>query len=392
MEYVRYSIHNIEAYVTAVEPIKDKIIFEIGNGRYLYIVQLRPNNMSRNKLTYIDRSNFIPKLPLQVLDDIKANVCKLVFDYSFETFDCTHSHKADLCDFLVRQTQTCYNLSKNQIAVITGNVKAFRDVPYTVCLIERMYSWLPAAGDEFISDQIYAINNKTLRKYKIACLMNKPRTHRIQLAQELFSRNMLENNMISLNLNKEQLYKLQKFPGKYDQRIDLLLEHTDFMDSLPWRYDNFKISETHYSPTQDQLYLDSYVNFVSESLVDHTSKTNHEFELDISEKTYKPITRLCPFVIFGQSGILDYLHSIGYKTFNRWWDESYDKEPDSDLRLKKVIDIFETLSSMDNSALAAMLNEMLPILEHNKQVFDNYVADKKHRQEFDSVILAMFDK
>jgi hypothetical protein len=391
---VRYSFNQVEEYFCGVDPIKEHIILELDNQKYLYIIQLRPVDLGRYKLKSTALSNFIPQLAEHVLHDIRNNLCKLVLDYSFETFDCTHSHKADLCNFYIQETLKHYNLSKNQVAVITGNVKAFRDVPYTVALAERTYVRIGLPDKEFVSKQSESIKNKTNRPYKLSCLMNKPRYHRVKLGEHLFSNNLLNDNIVSLNLNKRQLELLLNHPGKYDKRYDSIFKTADdFLNSLPWKFDNFSNqADLMHNAQQERLYLDTYVNIAVESLVDHTSKTNSDFELDISEKTYKPISRMQPFIVFGQQGLLEYLQGVGYKTFNAWWDESYDSEPDADSRLLKILKIIKQLSSMTQDELSNMLAEMLPILEHNKLVFDEYIENKKYMQDFEKVILAMFDK
>lgn len=393
---IKYSLDQIEEYFSAVEPVKEHIVLELDNGKYLYIIQLKTTDLGRKKLRSVDFSNFLPQLSSSVIADINNNLCKLVFDYSFEFFDCTHSHKADLCDFYIRETLNRYNLTKHQVAVISGNVKAFRDVPYTVALAERSYVRISQAERDFFNAQQLSIKNKNVRKHKLACLMNKPRFHRIRLAQELFLNNLLSDNVVSLNLNKNQIEKLLAYPGRYDSRFDSMFENSqNFLNSLPWKFDDFSderdLMLDSYSP-QEKLFLDTYVNVVVESLVDHTSRTNSEFELDISEKTYKPISRLQPFIVFGQEGLIAYLHSVGYKTFSQWWNEDYDNEPDSNIRMLKILDIIKQLSSLTHSELAEMLNDMLPVLEHNKEVFDSYVNNKKYIQEFNNIILSMFDK
>lgn len=47
----------------------------------------------------------------------------------------------------------------------------------------------------------------------------------------------------------------------------------------------------------------------------------------ITEKTYKPIAFYHPFVILASPGILSFLRSQGFETFENLFDESYDSEP-----------------------------------------------------------------
>ena len=69
----------------------------------------------------------------------------------------------------------------------------------------------------------------------------------------------------------------------------------------------------------------------------------------ISEKTFKGIQHLHPFVILGKPGILKQLKEWGFKTFDKWIDESYDLISDRVHRADKIVQElkkFETSSQM----------------------------------------------
>ena len=64
----------------------------------------------------------------------------------------------------------------------------------------------------------------------------------------------------------------------------------------------------------------------------------------ITEKTFKPIIANQVFIIIGPRGILKKLRSLGFKTFDKFFDESYDDLPDS-IRLFKAIDTLNDVMS-----------------------------------------------
>ena len=64
-------------------------------------------------------------------------------------------------------------------------------------------------------------------------------------------------------------------------------------------------------------YKSTYFSIVTETLF-------YEFGNYLSEKTWKPIAHLHPFIFVGRPGMLKFLHSLGFKTFSEYWDESYD--------------------------------------------------------------------
>jgi hypothetical protein len=57
----------------------------------------------------------------------------------------------------------------------------------------------------------------------------------------------------------------------------------------------------------------------------------------ITEKTWKAISMQHPFMIVGQTGTLQYLHQLGFETFENLWDETYDHTSDVDQRIAQVV-------------------------------------------------------
>jgi hypothetical protein len=88
-------------------------------------------------------------------------------------------------------------------------------------------------------------------------------------------------------------------------------------------------------------------------------------KLHLTEKTFKPIVAQRPFMLAAAPGNLAYLKSYGFKTFDRWIDESYDTIQDPDRRLQAIVDQTQKLCSMSHDDLRAMHQEMMPVLEHN---------------------------
>ena len=59
---------------------------------------------------------------------------------------------------------------------------------------------------------------------------------------------------------------------------------------------------------------------------------------------------------------------MGFKTFDNYWDESYDlcKYPE---RHDKIIDILNEINNLEDDELIEMYNDMQEILEHNHNHF-----------------------
>jgi hypothetical protein len=70
------------------------------------------------------------------------------------------------------------------------------------------------------------------------------------------------------------------------------------------------------------------------------------------------------FVLFGSQGLLKRLHDQGYKTFHDVIDESYDQEPDDNLRWSMA---FAQLVKLSTANHIELYQQLQPILQHNHQ-------------------------
>lgn len=113
------------------------------------------------------------------------------------------------------------------------------------------------------------------------------------------------------------------------------------------------------------VYNNGYINIVAE-----TESTNTAFF--ISEKIAKPIILGQPFIVYGGYRYLHYLRELGFKTFDRWIDESYDFVKNFDDRAKAVAHSAIKFSNQPESQQLQSLGEMKEVLDHNRQlILDN---------------------
>ena len=123
-----------------------------------------------------------------------------------------------------------------------------------------------------------------------------------------------------------------------------------------------------YQDTTDDLYLDSLIEY----------KPN--LNTHITEKTTRGIGTMMPFVLIGQPYTLKILKENGFKTFDEWWDESYDLEEDFYFKFEKIKKIILDISTWDVEKQKSIYKEMLPTLYHNfkrhdelrKTMYDKY--------------------
>jgi hypothetical protein len=63
---------------------------------------------------------------------------------------------------------------------------------------------------------------------------------------------------------------------------------------------------------------------------------------------------------------------MGFLTFGKWFDESYDEETDDFERMHKIVLEIKRLSELDDKTWNRMLSEMEPILLHNYNILVKY--------------------
>lgn len=100
-----------------------------------------------------------------------------------------------------------------------------------------------------------------------------------------------------------------------------------------------------------------------------TETVFYDNKLHLTEKIFKPIVSKQPFMLVAAPGNLAYLRSYGFKTFDRWWDESYDNEPDHDKRICMIVNEIEKIAKLSNTQIKDMHQEMIEILEYNHAHF-----------------------
>lgn len=129
-------------------------------------------------------------------------------------------------------------------------------------------------------------------------------------------------------------------------------------------------------------YKSTYFSIVTETLF---------FELGnyLSEKTWKPIQHLHPFVFVGRPGMLKYLHSLGFKTFSDFWDESYDTIEDNPTRMDKICEVVSFLLNKSKKEWDDLNKKLKPILIHNRNLlltFQEYTVGNIYKSKLDELI------
>ena len=225
---------------------------------------------------------------------------------------------------------------------------------------------------DFFLEQQKVFENKFLPLTKIkhrylSMAQGVPRHHRYAMTYQLYKNNLLEHGAVSCFAYENFHYNTR--PGTTDEYMSKLENFKQtvfdsFKQSLPHTIDN-QINIHQVGNDESHLFENVFVNLVNET-------HQPDDRVFITEKTYRAINYCRPFIINGDKGSLTYLKEMGFKTFDQFWDESYDDEESDHVRITKITEVVRDICHRSNEELLTQYNDMLPILRHNYSILKNY--------------------
>ena len=144
-----------------------------------------------------------------------------------------------------------------------------------------------------------------------------------------------------------------------------------FIKAGPFRVDELDTrAHNTYGQNMTDLYTDSYFNLVLETMID-VDDSGGQF---VTEKTFKPIFNNQFFVVVSSADHLRHLRDLGYQTFGRCIDESYDSNTNNQDRFEAVLDLTKSLIKSGQDSLHQLYQDLAPEIQHNAQVFQSGMA------------------
>lgn len=101
-----------------------------------------------------------------------------------------------------------------------------------------------------------------------------------------------------------------------------------------------------------------------------------------TEKTYKAVACVKPFIMFSTPYFLKEFRDLGYKTFSPFINESYDDILEDKMRLLAIVDEAVRLNSLSDDDFAAVVEGCREIAEHNLQIMRQRKDEFKLTDEF----------
>ena len=201
-------------------------------------------------------------------------------------------------------------------------------------------------------------------------LVTKDRSYRLNLVANYIEQGILDQGIVSLPLSdvngniKSELFDTH---SSLSQEAKKLIYKNVYKLNGPLVADTLYPEGTMSAKLDMNLQQEALWNVVSETVFYHN-------KLHLTEKIFKPIVARRPFILVTAPGNLAYLKSYGFKTFDRWVDESYDTETDNDRRIQKITQELTRLCAMSPDKLKQMHSEMKEVLDYN---FNHFYGDFK---------------
>jgi len=203
-------------------------------------------------------------------------------------------------------------------------------------------------------------------------LISRLRSYRLHLVSNLINQDLVQHGRVSLFLN-DSIGTWQEAiadpESSLDNRAKIKIQQALENVTEPLTIDTDE-------PTGS---LSATVNFedLTSALWHVVTETVYfDSKLHLTEKIFKPIVAQRPFILVAAPGNLAYLKSYGFRTFDRWIDESYDKETDHYIRIEKITEEIAKLCAREPADLIMMHQEMQETLEYN---FNHFYTTFKDR-------------
>lgn len=298
------------------------------------------------------------KISKSVLLDVTEKKCKILVVCPYEGWHW------DYWQTLINKIIKKYpSLSYQDFVVLNGNLtknKKIKSVYFNFfernCLYEQL--------DDLLNSGVDRILRREYRNHKFLYMNRRPHYFRIAAVSLLFGDR--QKGLLSLGINgkmHEGYYESQEEKFKNDfPSIFEIYNNQNLKSFLPLVIQD-GINAERDNPVVDRStdkFYDSYLHVVAETF--HEFSSRRAF---FSEKIFKPMMFMQPFVLIGEAYGLANLRRLGYRTFDKIIDESYDTIEDNEQRMYAAVASAKEFYNKPKEELDTVMIEILPILMHN---------------------------
>jgi len=201
----------------------------------------------------------------------------------------------------------------------------------------------------------------------VAMFIGRSNFLRLQLASEISQR---YQNHVEITFHYDRTLEFHIPNCGLEDLINRNFDWTTIADSLNFLSQCPKkfLEEKVVYPILTPNHLDIcryYHSFFCEIVCETYSKGNSFYP---TEKIWRPLLMKTPFIVQGSMYYLDNLKKLGFKTFDRWWDEGHQHDP-YDFQPNAILKIIKQIMMLSSNELKQMYDEMKPTLQYNHDRF-----------------------
>ena len=332
----------------------------IDSTKYFYVINVYEPLYFR----YNEKVGF-KNIDERILEDVRKGNCKIIITHDVEGYSGVEDTGNEY-DFKVMHDWAIEsNIDPKSVFYINGNmisetIAKRQQSDINIFPVTVQEAWNPIWN--FKEDPV--TYEPVDSKYLFLNYCRRPRTHRVYVNACLIRDGLFDLGKNSFNAlgpwHEGHLTRLDPHIMPYVQ--ELYAKSPLLIDK-----DNTHNDITVHVPLND--YSSTFINLVGETL--YSSNT-----LFLSEKTWKPMIVGSPFIIVGSPGVLRYLKNEGFRTFDRWIDESYDNEINHAKRFNKIVNLIRDLSKKPIKELVQIRKEMMEVCFHNKELMKVRTREK----------------
>ena len=257
---------------------------------------------------------------------------------------------------------------KNMIRFVIANYKMKDSSPFVYFPDDEVYyRYLHVLEDNFVKH-----HNLGVRDKKFTCLIRADKAWRKIFASYLHMLDATKQGYFSYtgykyetsHVGLDDISHWQSWPSALQQGL------LSFELNMPYKCDELNDHEhNNHKLINHDFYQNAYFNLVVETHFDNDT-------IFLTEKTFKPILNLQPFIIIGNPGSLDLLKKMGYKTFEDVIKETYDEQLDYRDRMSELIKMSYDLCHLSDKHHMRIQHIIADTLEHNQR---HFLAPKVNR-------------
>ena len=232
----------------------------------------------------------------------------------------------------------------------------------------------------------------TKTNHKFSSLSRNYKSWRLQLYSKLLESNSLDNFVYSfynIHAYDKTEFSIDQMRNDLEKaNITITPKLASWLDQCPHTLDAKDNVTNKWSDVTYDTILSADLHLIVETHFDFSYYTKQVIGEErqapnfITEKVYKAIACEKPFLVFATPFMLQDLQLMGFKTFNNFIDESYDKEEDNNKRIELLVNEITRICNLPEHEYRRLVENCKTIAQENLNILKNIKKNKPMNDNF----------